>query len=428
MTTTISLKNIRQSLYNEIPGIGVAGTADSVTSTTLVDVYAFADSTLGANHYRGFYLYRPDLTGDDRVKKVLRNDGSTGTLTIAGSNYSDTSEVDYELVGVMHPDELDAAIRRAQRRVLFDVQVPLAGVVADGDMDATNTSSWANVGLSTREKVSTAAFVWSGFSSLHTIASGAGQYAQSDDARVFANTTFFASAVVRVVSGTASLVVYDGTNSAEINTAVTSGEEGWARLWVYGNIPTGCEKVHVRLGSSGAAELYWNHCVLYTSDRKQYAVPSYVDEQFKFNKLRQARYTTTISSQTQGGYDAADSRTFMDWSQPQMFSLDPFHQDANPYRVSLLRQVPREELWIQARRPFSDTEPLTSEGSSTHAPQDMVIAYAKHEIAKLLVKRYPNNASWTALMAEAMSEVDAETTARPATPRQPIKNEQMGRI
>ena len=428
MTEAISLKTIRQEMYNQIPGLGLAGVADSVTTTTLVDPYAFGDTTLGNNHYRGFYIFRPDLSGDDRVKKVASNTGASGTLTIAGTNYVDTSELDYELVGALHPDEFNSCITRAQKRVLFDVQVPLCGPVTDGDMDANNTTSWTNTSLSTMEKVTTAQYVWSGFRSLHTVSASSAGYAKSVSIRVFANTTFFASCVVRVISGTASLLVYDETNSANVNTAVTSGESGWARLWVYGNVPTGCESVHLRLGCTEAAELYWNHALLYTSDRKQYPAPSYVDDQFKFHKLRQARYATTISNQTQGGYDAADSRTFMDWSQPQMFSLDPFQQDANPYTIQLLRAVPREELWIQARRPYSDTEPLSSETSTTRAPLELLYAYIKHEIAKLLVKRYPANASWQELMKEALAEIDSETTARPPTPRQPIKHEEDGWI
>ena len=110
-----------------IPGLGFDGTADSLASTTLTDTAVFCDSTVGQNHYRGMYLYRPDRSGDDVVKKILSHNATTGVVTQAGGStgaWSNTSDTNYEVVGLMHPDELNACIVRSMERVYYEYMVP----------------------------------------------------------------------------------------------------------------------------------------------------------------------------------------------------------------------------------------------------------------------------------------------------------------
>ena len=428
MTTIITRQNIRRELYEQIPGLGFNGTADSIAAGSITDAFALRDSTLGPNHYRGNYIYRPDLSTDDRIKKASTLTNTTGLLAHSGSNYSDTSDGNYEIVGLLHPDELNACIERAIQRVYFEYMSPLQGDCTDGDMDANNTTSWTGTDA-TVTKNTTASSIFSGIRSLRVANTGASGYAQSVTIRVIPNTYFYASAVLRSDVGTASLVVRDITNGATIGTSSTSAEEQFVHLWMKETVPSTCEEIAIRLTGSGASDdIYWNHAVFYQLDRKILPAPSWLDEPWKFQKLRQASYTKSISNQSDGGYDDAMSRVFKDWLQPSMFSLDPLHIDANPYQVQLMRTMPSEELWLGGKRPFSDLESLSTESSTTRAPQRELFAYCKDEVGRVLRKRYPHDKRWDVLIGEAAAEIEVETKSQTEIPLQPIKREHSSSI
>src|SRR3990167_2595534 len=132
---TSTRRVIRRLLYEEVPMLGFSGTADSVAAGSIVDTYAFQDSALGVNHFRGTFIYRPALSGDDQVKKAGNLTLASGTLAHTGANYSDTTDTTYEIVGLLHPDELNACIQRALKKIYFETQSPLSlliDVAVDG--------------------------------------------------------------------------------------------------------------------------------------------------------------------------------------------------------------------------------------------------------------------------------------------------------
>lgn len=422
---TTTRRAIRRILYDEIPYLGFSGTADSITSTTLVDTFAFQDTNLASDQFRGCYIYRPDRTGDDLIKKAGALTNSTGTLATSGAtNYSNTSDYNYEIVGYLHPDELNECIKRAVRKVYFETQAPLT-LVTDGDMSTSGVGSWTTVGtLGTKEKVTTAAHVFSGTQSLHTVNS-------ATDSGVVCGTLagnpldpVFVSVTLKVASGTATVVVYDVTNSAVIDS-VSVVNPGWVRVTLVENLPSTCYNWSVRLlGEENNAEVYWDHLVAYRRYDRRLMAPSWLNEQFKFLKLREARYSHTLDV----GVDDANSRYFADWFQPQHFSLDPFHPEANAYAIQLQRPLPTADLWIEGKRPYADIEPLTADTDTTTAPLHLVLAYTKMELASLLAKRYPTDSRWGALTKEAELKVEQETKARPDIPLQPIRKNVPGRI
>ena len=85
-------------------------------------------------------------------------------------------------------------------------------------------------------------------------------------------------------------------------------------------------------------------------------------------------------------------------------------------------------MWIEGKRPYFDLEPLTNDTDTTVAPYDQVVAYAKQELANLLVKRFPGEPRWLELKAEADMTTNSETMARPETPLSPIRRNTSGRI
>lgn len=424
---TITRADVRAELYNTVAGLGFVGTADTVAVGSITDSYALRDSTLGTNHYRGAYIYRPGATVPaDYVRKANTLTPTTGALVHSGLNYGDTNTKPYEVVGPLHPDEFNACITRAMRFVYYELQIVLSGLVVNGDMEL-GTSGWTGTNA-TPSAVTTASRVFSGTTALRVANSGLGGYAASGAFTVFPNEPFYASAVCQVASGTANLVVYDLTNTAIIGVATTSTETNFAHLWVKNNTPATCRSIGVRLlGTEASADVYWDHALFYRTEQLVLPAPAYIDEQHKFLKLREAQYNRNINTQANGGYDDAQSRFFKDWFQPSMYSLDPFKLDANPYNVQLMRHIPSNELWVEGKRPYGDTEPLTTEAGITHASINLVAAYARLELAKVLKTRYPADNRWKDLFSQSTEDVSAEMTSRPEVPFQPIKTEYWGR-
>lgn len=437
--TTITRRNLRRSLYDQIPYLGFYGTSDSMGAGTVVDTYAFQDSNLSTDTYRGAYIYRPDQTNDDMVKKAGALTLATGTLAHTGSNYADTGSAKiYEIVGHMHPDELNACIHRALKKVYFETQTVLSvlsngtsegSTAGDADMSVSGVGSWTTVGtLSTKEKSTSGYLVYSGTASLHLVTSASSSGVSSIPIRLNTNSgapeRVFVSVILRAESGTWTVELYDSTNSAAIKSYTTT-HEGWVRVWIEEQVPATCEEVKVRVYSAlTTEEAYIDNVVVYRKSDRRLVAPTWLNEPHKFLKLREARYIRNLADHV----DDANSRVFQDWSQPAMFSLDPLHLDSNPYAVQLNKPLPQADLWIHGKRPYYDVETLAADTDTTTAPQDLLESYCKLEIADYLIKRYPGDARWTTLRAEAVSRVKAETMARPEMPMQPKRRDIPGRI
>ncbi len=437
--TTNTRRVIRRELYNHVPYLGFYGTADNVATTYVEDTYAFQDSNLSADTYRGAYIYRPDLSTDDMVKKAGTLTVASGRLAQTGTVYSDTGASKmYEVVGHMHPDDLNAAIQRALQKVYFETQSPLSlltdsategSTAGDGDMSAVGTSSWTTVGtLTTKEKVTDTHLVYSGIKAFHFLtnatSSGIKTIALKANSSSTAKSRAFVSTVFLALTGNVTVQLYDETNAAVVNS-YTSDYRGWTRIWIDEELPATCDSWSVRIiNDTSAAHVYVDHVVANRRQDLRLFAPSWLNEAHKFLKLREARYMRNLADHV----DDANSRIFQDWLQPQMFSLDPFNPEVNPFAVQMNKPQPQADLWIEAKRPYYDIETLAADTDTTTAPLHLVLAYAKREIADILVKRYPSDERWTTLQKEAAIEARAQVTSRPEVPRQPIRLNVQGRI
>ena len=372
----------------------------------------------------------PDDTAADAVRKIASHVASTGVVTTAGPNWAVTTDLDYEVVGLVHPDEINNAIIRSLNRIYFETHVVLPGRITDGDMDANNTTSWTDVLTPTKSKVATTANVYSGIRSLRVLNNALNEGVQSVTLRGFpVNSWVYLHAVARADVGTANLILYDVTNSVALAT-VTSAEEAWVHMYLKYQLPSTCEEIAVQLTGnvSSVADIYWDHVALYLAEDRVLPAPTWLDDPWKFLKLREMRYGQDVSSQSNGGYEAAYSRTPHDWYTPSAFTLEPFHLETNPYTIALHRPVPQYELWVQGKRPWSDLETLSTDASTTLIPLEQLYAYSTQELAKVLTKRYPNDERWRMLLSEATEAVEAETQARPEVPLSPKRHEYLGWI
>lgn len=416
-----SRRTIRRQLLDQIPALGFYGTADSVAAGSIVDTFIFQDSNLSTSQYKGCYILRPDRTGDDRIKKAGALVLASGTLAHTGSNYTNTSDMVYEIIGLLHPDELDACIVRALKRIYFETQVPLTRVT-DGDFP-NSVANWTGTNANLTA-ITAAANVYSGIGSMRVANTLANGYAASVAITVSKGEPFWCSAICRSASGTADLVVWDNTNGAVISNK-THTDSQWQRLWILDYLPSTCESVIIRCrGTESDADIYWDSVHFYTLNERRIMAPSWLDEPWKFLKLREAKYARSLAT----GQDDATTRYLQDWFSPAHFTLDPFQPEVNPYAVQLQRPLPQTDLWIEAKRPYFDLEPLATDSATTTAPLNLILAFSKLELASLLTKRYPQDPKWQQLYREAERETSAETLARPEVPIQPKKYNTLGRI
>ena len=425
---------IRRHLYDQVPILGFNGTADSLSVTTVVDTFTMRDSNLPANHFKGTFVYRPGRTDDDRIKKAGALVNTTGTLSHTGTDYANTADNDYEIVGLLHPDDINNCIIRALRKVYYETQVPLT-LVTDGDMSSSATSDWTGTNA-TLAKTVTAAQVFSGIRAMSVTATSALGQAQSSSILVTAGESVYASGIVRSSTGTARFAIYDVTNSS-ILCYIDSTQTNFQRLWLQCTVPSTCEQIALQLIEVANNDVgYWDSAFLYRLNDMRILAPSWVDEPWKLLKLREARYMKTINNSPTtgtgtavgGGQQEAASRVLADWYTPRHFSLDPFHPEANPFAIQLQRTLPQNELWIEGKRPYFDIESLATESAATTAPLDLLLSYAKLELAKLLVKRYPQDPKWAHLLGESQRETESETMSRPEVPQQPMRYSTRGRI
>lgn len=121
-----TLKAIRQLMLQMAPELGSVETPASGSATTIV-VARLASGTLSPQTYAGRWLLRPDAaSAADRAGRLVTNyASSTGTLTHAGANYSDTTFTGESLeIHRFDPQRIDRAIAYAVRTIrLLDVDI-----------------------------------------------------------------------------------------------------------------------------------------------------------------------------------------------------------------------------------------------------------------------------------------------------------------
>ncbi len=416
MTTATSRQEIRRLIYQRHPEIGFAATADSVTTTTIVDLSEFGHTRFGGDSWADMYMYRPERTGNDPVKIATTVNVTTGALSHGGSNYSNTADTEYEICGPLHPDDLNACIIRAQRHSRFNTHLPLT-VFTDADMETSGVGSWTGTNA-TPTKSTTAADVFSGTQALNIALSGASGYVQSVTFRTHPSTHIYTSCIGRADVGTLSLVLYDITNSATFGTAVSYSGEEYGHLWRVDTTPSTCEEMAVRLVGTGASDDLDVACVMgpYRQGLRRIELPSYIDEFWKLQKLRPARYDFTVPGATQV-HDAYSREWEGDEYQPEFFETEQFHREANPYQLLLRERLRDQDYWLECQRPWYDVDPLATEAATTTAPLEQLLDVACREVFSLLHNRDPENPTWAENFAKYTMYAAQEEVARPPQPR-----------
>jgi hypothetical protein len=336
--TALTLPVLRQKAAAKI-GPFLQGTVGSLTTTTVVDAAShklLRSSGQSSQKWVPSYLLRPaavTASGVDRLRVVASYNPVTGTLTHGGPVYTDvtaTSET-YELHPYLDPDDhysgLLAAINNALTKKLYYriTRCPLT-LVPDGDMETSGVTNWTATTLATNAKATTAGTVFWGTQSLHTVTNAANGYDSSDAINVIEQQGYYAEAICRAANATStpSLIIYDFTNSAVIDTITASDILGgvsdkqmeWISLNVGFTAPSGCKQIKLRLaGTENGADIYWDSVTLLPQAQRQVVLPSWLTAKDLFvgaywvmgNQPRQFQYQKLPVSSKDIAFGASDA-------------------------------------------------------------------------------------------------------------------------
>lgn len=414
---TLTPSQTRALLYRRIPGLGVAGVADSVTATGITDVALLSNTEDGAGQYEGTNIYRPNLTGADRIKPTGDLDGPTiGHLS--SSNWSDTSDKAYEIVGLIHPDELNDCIRRAIMRVYFPTWVPLS-FWKDGDFGGVDLAitDWQALQSNTVATYTpTAPNGGAGYQSLLLTNNGANGFTYTQSLAVTPGDRLLHGAINRVtVAGKTvaySLWEYNSLTAAwsQLGSTLSHNSQAFLRVKSVDTVDANCYLVRAKLlGVESDCHHVWDTLFGHNLDYLELPAPAWADEPFKVVDLAEATYGRDIAT----GISNAASKRLDSWYDEVDFNLEPSNESATPRTLRILREagLPEKDMWLHGLRPYGDRAPMTAESDSTEAPEELLIQACMAEVAQLCLDRY-HEPDWQRMRDEAELKLSGQKIAR----------------
>ena len=212
---------------------------------------------------------------------------SEGGYTAASGTFA--TEVDFTAavasgdtyeVHEIHPTEIDNIIKRKVRNLYMPTLWPLSMLIVQNDANdmeptsiATDYDTGGGGALATETSI-----VYNGAQSLKMTCSAANEYV-SLKALLGVNETqqLVAAVSCYVTSGDDAIFrVWDTTNGAAIDEAA-SDEVRWMDLIVPFSVPTGCERMDLRLMGVGSDDvIYWDDVQVWAPNRQVYPLPSWI--------------------------------------------------------------------------------------------------------------------------------------------------------
>lgn len=410
--------DLRARVYAASSIYGFARTADAIHRDGIFDPTMFLDNSSGFTG-DGVYQYRPTLTGANRVKMGLAVEG--GIWVHAQGPYTDAlSALDYEAVGLMHPDDFNDCIRRAPRHVYLQYYWPL-GWHTDNDFADSAVTTWTDWQVNTVCTKNTTGGVstqagQTGPRNLVLTNSGSNGYTSSSSLYVQPGDQLFHGAIGRVTSGyTGSYVLYDITNATALET-VTFTASSFQRIAMTTTIPDGCYEVVARPGGveSGAVtewDCLFGH--LLGRESGEVLMPSWLTEDFQLLSFGPAEYGRQVDDKIWN----ATSRRIEAYYEHQDWEALTLNAAATPMTIQVNRRDGLEafDYWILAQRPYSDFESLEDETGETTAPEDLIMAAVWFEYFSTLHeanKDASGNSEWLSGRDEKKQILDAQRIAR----------------
>lgn len=279
------------------------------------------------------------------------------------------------------------AINETLRNIYYETRAPLT-LVTDGDMETSGVGSWT-ASNATLSKVATAGNFEDGTQGLRVLATAATGYAQSATILVDPDLspTWRVRVRVRADIGTARLIAYDVTNSANIDT-VDWTSRGAGVINLQFALPTTCEALAFRLmGVANADDCYFDNCLAAPQSFSEFQLPEWVVSADQVRHVYWAPWETAETNRADqrqltrlGGW-----RVLPDASNPiGMFTLD-------------LGALTTGLLYVEALRPYSA---LTLDADTTFCPRELLELGASVKLLERLVTMAPsqNVMEWKKLL------------------------------
>ena len=206
---------------------------------------------------------------------------STGTFTPSVNFTAAVANLDTYEIHEIHPTEIDNIIKRRVRNLYMPTLWPLSMLIVQNDANdmepstiATDyNSSEGGAALATETTI-----VYNGAQSLKSTNNVASEYF-SLNALLGVNEgqQLVAAASCYVTSGDDAIFrVWDNTNGAAIDSA-TSDEVKWMDLIVPFSVPSGCERLDLRMMGVGSNDvIYWDDIQVWSQSRQVYPLPSWI--------------------------------------------------------------------------------------------------------------------------------------------------------
>lgn len=339
--------------------------AGSVAATTVVDAPNLQDSTAAAERHVGSWLYRPDRAAADILRRVSLFAPSSGTLTQSGANYSNTSDLVYELHYRLDPVELNRCIDRALRSIRYRAEYRVT-MVSDGDMETSGTGQWTASG-SAIAKGTTVANVYRGAQSLQVTDSGSALgFARTASIPVIPGRTYYAAGVCRAnaAGATCRLQAYDVTNSASIQTA-DNPTQRWQVLAFQLTTPATCELMQMRLITvEASAVTHWDDIDLIEEGRRRYPLPTWLTRRAQIeNVISRHEWGETLGTDRYQA-DAPSDETWGSWT------VEGEARGTGTSALNLLLWPPTYAWKVPVVRAVRNYEALATDADATPTSRD----------------------------------------------------------
>jgi len=386
-----------------VMGLYYNGTCSALgTTATLVDAVGLKSSLKGSQEWVGQYLYRPAAAAaGDMTRQIYTFDPATGTLVpdTAWTNAPANAEA-YEIYRYLHPEkEMVNCIDQGLARCFYKYWDILT-LVTDGNMETSGVTNWT-VSNSAATKVTSG--VPRGTQALRSTNAAASGYLRTASIDVRSSTSYFVSVYCRVISGTsvtATLTLYDVTNSAALATDTSTGMN-WERLTCAYAVPSTCQQVQVRLtGSALNSITEWKDLVLLPYSVDEIALPSWVTE---------SAYVIDL-------YEAMGDYLYQHTPlQPWPWWRVVESRDAVvPFTARLSPRPNGHPILIEGHRPYGA---LSADTTATYCAEELAVAAIRCEAYKWLMASGPLADTQRFTTLWKLAETDFREKSRQYQPR-----------
>ena len=355
-----------------------SGSLTAATTTLLTSAtYPYKTNLTNAevNTYKGCELYVTSGTAPvPNPVAITTYSPSAGTF-VPSIDYTTspgaTATFDIYKKGI-RLSEIKNAVNAALRDLRYPTIIPLS-LLADADCDESGVTSWGTAVNATASKVTSSGNLLRGMRALRVLNSAANGYLPSAAKVVETSHTYYVQARVGAASGTAKLIAYDATNSAEIDSD-TWDETDWGTIYFSISIPSTCKSLTLRLsGVEATADIYWDDVILLKANDYEFALPDWVTKESYIQRV-------VAASQS----EEARSDQYSDW--PWWRLYPDLSNPLAAYKLAISPGISRP-LWIWASRPFAV---LSADTDTTFSDRNLVELASCVKLLDVLMDRAPS--------------------------------------